>query len=75
MCLNQQNASEHERYEELCALAAGGLLEGEEFADFQRHQKECSECRADYQELHQFVTRRVAASPVNLTAETGSDEG
>ena len=45
-----------ERYEELCTLAAGGLLEGAEFADFQSHQKECSECRASYQELHQFVT-------------------
>ena len=48
--------SEHQRHEELCTLAAGGLLEGAEFADFQSHQKECSECRASYQELHQFVT-------------------
>jgi hypothetical protein len=47
---------EHEQFEELCALAAGGLLEGEEFVDFQAHLKECSECRSDYQELSALVT-------------------
>ena len=53
-----ESVSEHQRYEELCALAAGGLLDGEEFADFQNHhQRECSECHADYQELHGLITR------------------
>jgi hypothetical protein len=46
---------EHERSEELCALAAGGLLEGAEFADFQAHMKECSQCRSDYQEVSRLV--------------------
>jgi hypothetical protein len=46
----------HERYQELCALAAGGLLEGADFADFLSHQKECRECRADYEELHGLIT-------------------
>jgi hypothetical protein len=55
----QRDASDHERYEELCALAAGGLLEGEEFADFQGHLKECVECRSDYQELSDLVTREL----------------
>jgi hypothetical protein len=58
--------SEHERYEELCALAAGGLLDGAEFADFQSHQKECSECRADYEELHRLVTRELPRAQSNL---------
>ena len=47
---------EHEPYEELCALAAGGLLEGGEFVDFKAHMKECSKCRADYEELLGLVT-------------------
>lgn len=48
---------EHERYEELCALAAGGMLEGTEFLDFQAHLKQCGECRSSYQELSGLVTR------------------
>jgi hypothetical protein len=55
----QRDASDHERYEELCALAAGGLLEGEEFADFQGHMRECGECRSDYQELSDLITREL----------------
>lgn len=50
---------EHEQYEALCALAAGGLLEGADFVDFQAHMKECSQCRADYQELSSLVTREL----------------
>jgi hypothetical protein len=48
---------EHEQYEALCALAAGGLLEGTEFVDFQAHLKECNQCRSDYQELSCLVAR------------------
>jgi hypothetical protein len=47
---------EHEQYEALCALAAGGLLESADFLDFQAHLKECSECRSDYRELSSLVT-------------------
>jgi hypothetical protein len=50
---------EHEQFEELCALAAGGLLEGKEFVDFQAHMRECSECRSDYQEFSGLVTREL----------------
>ena len=50
---------EHEHFEELCALAAGGLLEGAEFIDFQAHLKECSECRSGYQEFSHLVTREL----------------
>jgi hypothetical protein len=50
---------QHERYEELCALAAGGLLDGAECIDFQAHLKQCSECRFDYQELSGLVTREL----------------
>ena len=50
---------EHEHFEELCALAAGGLLEGAEFADFQAHMRECSQCRMDYRELSSLVSREL----------------
>jgi hypothetical protein len=53
----QRGTPEHEQYEALCAFAAGGLLEGAEFVDFQAHLKECNKCRSDYQELSGLVTR------------------
>lgn len=49
----------HEQYEALCALAAGGLLEGAEFADFEVHLKKCGQCRSDYEELSTLVTREL----------------
>ncbi len=52
----QSRMAEHEQYEALCALAAGGLLEGAEFIDFQAHMKECDKCRSDYRELSTLVT-------------------
>src|SRR6267143_4208775 len=55
----QRGMPEHEPYEALCALAAGGLLEGAEFVDFQVHLKECSDCRFDFQELSSLVTREL----------------
>jgi hypothetical protein len=54
---------EHDQYEELCALAAGGLLEGREFVDFQVHMKECDKCRADYEELSSLVTHELPQVP------------
>lgn len=50
---------EHGHFEELCALAAGGLLEGAEFGDFQAHMRECSQCRMDYWELSSLVSREL----------------
>lgn len=57
---------EHEHYEALCALAAGGLLDRVDFVDFHAHMKECSQCRTDYQELSALVTRELpqARGPV-----------
>jgi hypothetical protein len=55
----EQETPEHEQYELLCALAAGGLLNGEEFVDFQAHMKECTECRVEYTELSSLVTREL----------------
>lgn len=54
-----EDRSDHERYEVLCALAANGLLEGAEGAEFESHLKQCSECRSDYQELSSLVTREL----------------
>jgi predicted nucleic acid-binding Zn-ribbon protein len=46
---------EHEKYEELCALAAGGLLESSEIIDFRDHLKGCRECRSDFREFSSLV--------------------
>ena len=70
----QREMPEHEQYESLCALAAGGLLEGAELVDFQLHLKECSQCRSDYKELSSLVTRELPQTQGTLRAETGGHE-
>jgi hypothetical protein len=62
----QRGQSEHERYATLCALAAGGLLESEEFPDFQSHLTGCSQCHADYEELSVLVTRELPQGQSSL---------
>ncbi len=47
----QRMIPEHDQYELLCTLAASGLLEHDEFVDFQAHMQTCSQCRLDYQDL------------------------
>jgi|SRR5208282_2515816 len=59
----RRGTPEHDQYEELCALAAGGLLEGREFVDFQVHMKECDKCGADYEELSSLVTQELPQVP------------
>jgi len=63
---------EHERYEELCALAAGGLLEGADFADFKAHMRECGDCRFDYDKWCSFVTRDVPQTQGALHQKLGA---
>jgi hypothetical protein len=53
----RQELPQHEQFEALCTLAAGGLLEGAEVVDFHSHMKECSQCRSDYQDLSNLVAR------------------
>lgn len=55
----QRRLPEHEGFEVLCTLAAGGFLEGAAFVDFQVHMKDCSECRSDYEKLSSLVTREL----------------
>ena len=64
--------SEHARYEELCALAAGGLLEGEDFADFKAHMKECGDCQFDYDKWCSLVTRDVPQAQGTLRQKLGA---
>jgi hypothetical protein len=54
---DRQRVGGHEEYETLCALAAGGLLQGTELADFQAHVKNCNQCRSEYEKLSALVTR------------------
>src|ERR1700690_3676607 len=41
---------QHERYEELCALAMSGTLRKEESLDLESHLASCAECREAYRE-------------------------
>lgn len=50
---------EHEHFEELCALAAGGLLDGSDFVDFRAHMKDCPRCRSEYQQLSSLITQEL----------------
>ena len=59
---HQRGISDHEQFEMLCGLAAGGLLEGAEFADFQAHMEECSQCRSDYREFTALITGDIPRS-------------
>ncbi len=47
--------AEHERYEEMCALAAGGHLTGPEYLDFQAHIQECPGCSILYRDFSAIV--------------------
>lgn len=55
----EESVPDHERYEELCALAAGGLLEETELADFEAHFEQCGECHSEYKALFILVTREL----------------
>jgi hypothetical protein len=59
----QTMMADHERYAELCALAAGGLLEGAALADFRTHLKQCAECSSDYQALSRLVVQDLQPAP------------
>ena len=47
--------SDHTRYEELTALAAGGFLSEEETRELHEHLTICPDCRKDAQELRWLV--------------------
>ena len=56
---DRQRVGGHEDYATLCALAAGGLLQGTELADFQAHVKNCNQCRSEYEKVSALVTREL----------------
>src|SRR5207237_7705527 len=47
--------STHERFEQLCALAATGDLSPDEFSQLREHLLECTSCRAAYGDFHSIV--------------------
>src|SRR5215831_8502891 len=49
--------SDHEWFEQLCALAVTGDLEPEEFRELGEHLYECAQCRASYQDFHAIMER------------------
>jgi hypothetical protein len=68
----QTMMADHERYAELCALAAGGLLEGAAFADFQQHLKQCAECGSDYQSLCRLIVQELRPVPYTFRLKLAS---
>lgn len=56
----------HERYAELCALAAGGLLDAEDFFDLQSHMNECRACHSDYEAWSNLVTGTLPQAKATL---------
>ncbi len=61
----------HERYQELCALAAGGLLEPAELVEFQNHIKNCDSCRLDYEEFSRLVTAQLPQAQGTVSLKLG----
>lgn len=51
--------AEHERFEELCALAAGGHLSGPEYLEFQAHTGECDACLALYRDFSTVISNEL----------------
>lgn len=51
--------AEHQKFEELCALAAGGHLNGPEYIEFHNHIQNCSECTSAYGELAALITKEI----------------
>jgi hypothetical protein len=43
--------AEHDRFDELAALAAGGYLSDEECREFAEHKRDCASCRRSVAEL------------------------
>ena len=61
----------HEQYEELCALAAGGLLEPAELVEFHGHLKNCGSCRSDYKEFFRLVTAELPQGQGTFSLKLG----
>jgi hypothetical protein len=47
--------SDHSRYEELAALAAGGYLSDDELADLRRHVDSCTQCKSALAEFEEII--------------------
>jgi hypothetical protein len=47
--------SDHERFEQLCALATTGDLSSDEFSELRKHLLDCTSCRSAYADFHSIV--------------------
>jgi len=57
-------SSNHQRFEELCALAALGEISSEQFVQFREHIETCASCRVEYEEYVETIDNYLpAASP------------
>jgi Anti-sigma-K factor rskA, C-terminal/Putative zinc-finger len=56
--------SRHDRFEEICALAALGTVSAEELTELQAHLDVCPACRREYSEYRELVHNRLPLAAV-----------
>jgi hypothetical protein len=65
---------EHEKYEELCALATAGVLTPAESALLAAHLEECAGCREAFEQYQKIATDGMTVLADRLAAHTRADE-
>jgi hypothetical protein len=56
----QSGCDEHDKFKELCALAASGSLEPSELPELQAHLKHCEKCRKVFRQYQILTTQGIA---------------
>lgn len=63
-------SSNHQHFEELCALAALGEMSDEQFVEFREHIETCASCRVEYGDYVETLHNNLPlANPGHLSAE------
>ena len=76
--MSKRDEFDHERFEELCALAALGQISAGEYAEMRAHLSECEDCRRsrqDYLEiLHEHLPLVAAGEPAHSSSKVALHE-
>jgi hypothetical protein len=70
----QPESSDHDMYEQLCALASSGALTASEWEQLSEHLKDCPSCRKElprYQEIANLGMALLAPNDLSLDIESG----
>ena len=60
----------HEYFQELCALAAGGQISEPEFVELQDHLRDCAECRSAYADFTDLLHDKLPLADPELTGSS-----